>query len=379
VIRPRAALVLAATAGLAGRATAEEFRHNFAGSVQIDYLGVPSEEVAADQGFDGATVELSLKLAVDFGDRVSANVKVCVACHGLEVGLASFDLRIADELNVRVGRFIPSFGSFPVRHDPANHRTSDKPLPYDMGRMLRLREWNLGILPAPWVDNGVEVGGTLFGNRGQIDYAVYAVSGPKGEVDAFDLDFIQSRSPDRYYLDNNSEPSVGGRLAGTLDAGAISVSLGASAMAGRYDRDKRLGFAIGGADLVVQLGPVVFRSEYLIRRTEMALGEEPAERFRYGPGADGRFDRYFLKDGFYGEIEVPAGDFELLARFDGLRRLGNVPATSPLRSRSAVLRSTGAIAYRLPGGLRLKTSGEFYDFSDFEDEVAIHLGIAGSF
>jgi hypothetical protein len=366
--------------GLATSARAEGFRHNFAGSVQIDYLAVPTEEIAADQAFDGATVELSLKLAIDFGDRVSANVKVCVACHGLEVGLASFDLRVVDALNVRDGRFIPAFGSFPIRHDPANHRTSDKPLPYDMGRMLRLREWNLGVLPAPWVDNGVEVSGTLFGRHGQLDYAVYGVSGPKAGADALDFDFIRSRSPDRYYLDNNSEPSVGGRLAGTVDlGGSASVSLGASAMTGRYDPEKKLAFVVAGADLVVQLGSAFLRAEYLVRRTEMSLGDDPEARFRYGPGEDGRFDDFFLKDGFYGEVEVPLGDFELLGRVDGLRRFGNVPATSPLRSESVLLRETAAIAYRLPGGLRLKTSVEYYDFSDFEDQVALHLGIAGAF
>ena len=41
---------------------------------------------------------------------------------------------------VPFGRFTPSFGDFPVRHDPANHRTNDKPLPYDMGRMLHIRD-----------------------------------------------------------------------------------------------------------------------------------------------------------------------------------------------------------------------------------------------
>jgi len=378
----RAVVLALLTASLAGGAPArgEELRHNFAGSVQVDYLAVPTEDKAAAQGLDGATVELSLKLAVDVGDRVQANVKVCVACHGLEVGLASFDLRVADQFNIRVGRFTPSFGSFPVRHDPANHRTSDKPLPYDMGRMLRIGEWNLGVLPAPWVDNGIELGGTVFAGSGQVDYAVYATSGPKGDADAFDLDFVQSRSPDRYYVDNNSEPSVGARLAGTLDIGnLITATLGASAMAGRYDPDRKLTFVIAGADLVVQIGRVFVRSEYLIRRTEMALGDDPDSRFRYGPGDDGRFDPYFRKDGFYGELEVPVGDFELLGRFDGLRRHGNVAANSPLRSHSRLLRSTAAIAYRLPGGLRLKTSGELYDFSDFDDEVALHLGIAGSF
>ena len=66
--------------------------------------------------------------------------------------MAFFDLRVNDELNFRVGRFTPAFGEFPLRHDPANHRTSDKPLPYDMGRMLHLQEFNLGVLPAPWGD-----------------------------------------------------------------------------------------------------------------------------------------------------------------------------------------------------------------------------------
>jgi len=59
-------------------------------------------------------------------------VKVCYGCHGFEVGMAYFDFRVVDELNFRVGRFIPAFGDFPLRHDPANHRTSDKPLAYDM-------------------------------------------------------------------------------------------------------------------------------------------------------------------------------------------------------------------------------------------------------
>jgi hypothetical protein len=33
----------------------------------------------------------------------------------------------------------------------------------------------------------------------------------------------------------------------------------------------------------------------------------------------------------------------------------------------------------MTGALRLKLSGEVYDFSDFDDEKVIHLGIAGPF
>src|SRR5215471_13771473 len=94
--------------------------HNFAGSLQTNYLGVVTDKNAYKETFDGLTNELSLKVAVDFNDNVSANVKLCYGCHGLELGMAFADLRVIDELNFRVGRFTPAFGDFPLRHDPAN-------------------------------------------------------------------------------------------------------------------------------------------------------------------------------------------------------------------------------------------------------------------
>ncbi len=357
------------------------FERNLAGSVQLDYLSNPRGTAQPEQGLRGGTVELSLKLTMDFGDHVSSSVKVCFACHGFELGMAFFDLRVADELNVRVGRFSPAFGSFPLRSDPANHSTSDKPLPYDMGRMLRLREWNEGVLPAPWVDNGIEINGShFFGKSVQLDYAAYAIGGPKGDDNAIDFDFKQSRSPERYYVDNNSEPAVGGRIAATLDLPASKVlTLGASAMFGHYDPSAHLGFAILGADATLQLGKSFVRTEYLIRRTELSIGDDPAARFKYGPGANGSFARYSLKDGFVAELQIPISRFEVIGRWDGLRRFGNVLATSTLRSQSTVLRYTAAATYRLTGALRLKTSIERYDFSDYADELVIHAGLAGPF
>ncbi len=363
-------------------AQAQETERNFAGSVQLDYLAVPTEDVGRDLGLDGATVELSLKLAVDFSDEVSSNVKVCVACHGLEIGMAYFDLRTSDLLNFRVGRFTPQFGSFPLRHDPANHRTSDKPLPYDMGRMLRTNEWNMSVLPTPWVDNGIEISGTKFvGDTSRFDYAVYAVGGPKGSIDAVDFDYVQSRSRDRFYVDNNSRPSVGARLAASFDLNDdTSLTMGLSGMTGHYDPQNDLSYVLLGADLQLRFKRIYWRSEYLVRRTEMALGDDPASRFKYGPGKDGIYDRFFIKDGFYTELEVPVSNrVDLIGRYDGMRRLGNVVTTSPLRSKSAILRYTAAIAYRLDVGLRIKSSVEFYDFSDFEDELALHLALAGPF
>ncbi|MBZ0231550.1 MAG: hypothetical protein K8M05_04310, partial [Deltaproteobacteria bacterium] len=358
-----------------------ELHRNFAGSVQLDYMTVPTESRGRDLGFDGATVEASLKLAMDFSDNISASVKVCVACHGFEVGMAFFDLRVADQLNIRVGRFSPAFGEFPLRHDPANHRTSDKPLPYDMGRMLRMTEWNQGVLPAPWVENGIEINGTQFaGNHVQIDYAAYAIGGPRAGADPLDFDFRASRSGESYYIDNNSRPSFGGQAVVTLLAGSTSLALGGSVMRGTYDPEHEHRFAIYGAHAVLRARDVFLRVEYLRRLTEMALGDNPAERFRYGPGADGMYDPYFVKEGAYAEVEVPLGRrISAVLREDGMRRRGNVSMSSALRSDSAVIRHTAGLAVLLRASLRLKLSYEYYDFSDFSDESAVHIGIAGPF
>ncbi|MDB4954250.1 MAG: hypothetical protein JWO36_1819 [Myxococcales bacterium] len=352
----------------------------FAGSLQLDYLSVPTDRHARDTTLDGATVELSLKLTKDFSKDFSASVKVCFACHGFEAGMAFVEYRAADELRIKVGRMTPAFGSFPLRHDPANHLTSDKPLPYDMGRMIRRNDWNEGILPAPWVDNGIEVAGTHFMDGGQLDYAVYAVSGPKGTPDAVDFDFVESRSPSQYYVDNNSEPSLGARISGSIDLTDSSILVvGASGMAGHYDAERKLGFMIAGGDAVLQVGSAYLRAEYLIRRTQMALGDNPATTFKYGPGANGKFDDWFLKDGFYVEGELPVGSTSLIARWDGLRRDGNVLAASPLSSYSRIFRYTAGVAVKLKSGIRIKSSVELYDFSDFQDELAVHLGVATPF
>lgn len=143
-------------------------------------------------------------------------MKVCWGCHGFELGMGFVDFRVADELNFRVGRFNPTFGEFQLRHDVANHRTSDKPLPYDMGRMLHLFEFNRSVLPIPYVDNGLEVSGShFFGTAVQLDYAAHVVTELRTpDAAPYDVDFIASRAA--YYVDNNSVPSVGGRVGLTF-------------------------------------------------------------------------------------------------------------------------------------------------------------------
>ena len=335
-----------------------------AGSLQLDYLAVPSDAHARAIAFDGMTAEVALRMSVDFTSNASVSVKVCFACHGFEAAAAYVDLRAADELSVRVGRLTPEFGGFPQRGDPSIHRSSDKPLPYDMGRMLHHAAWNEGVLPAPWVDTGAELLGTRFVDGGRIDYAGYVLSGPKGTAETGDLDFVASRDPGRYYVDNNSEPVGGLRLAGTLDLDSAGhgVTVGASAMAGHYDPDRRLGFWIAGGDAAVTLDGVTLRGEYLVRRTEVA-----------GRGND------FTKHGFYAEAELPIGRVDAFARFDGLLRFGSVPLGSPLSSSARLLRYTGGAAIRLSANIRLKASVELYQSDDLGNDVALHLGLATPF
>ncbi|HET9623925.1 MAG TPA: hypothetical protein VFP84_21280 [Kofleriaceae bacterium] len=362
-------------------ADGDKTERNFAGSIQLDYLAVPTEDVARNIGaFDAATVEASLKVTQDFGDNLSASVKLCYGCHGFETAMAFFDLRVADELSFRVGRFTPQFGAFPVRSDTANHRTSDKPLPYDMGRMLRMNDFNLGILPSPWVDNGIELAGAHFFSQAvQLDYAASAIGGPRAGTDASDFDYKQSRSGEAYYVDNNSRPSFTGRVALNVVHDRTIVTAGVSGMAGTYDPANRLKYQIVGADLQVEISRVFLRAEYLVRRTQMALTDDPVARFKYGPGKNGKYDPYFLKSGWYAELEAPLTDrIDLIGRWDGLRRQGNVLRTSALREDSALLRYTLGTSVRIKGATRVKLSGEFYDFSDFDDEIAVHLALVGA-
>lgn len=377
-------LCLAATSlvalGVALLPHAESQDRNFAGSVQASYLYVHDSDLKArDRSLDGFITEMSAKLAVDFNDHISTNVKICFGCHGFELGMAYIDLTIVDEARFRIGRFSPSFGDFQLRHDPANHRTVDKPLPYDMGRMTRYREWNLGILPAPYVDNGVEFGGThWFGTAVQLDYAAYAMGGLRGNNDALDIDWIQQRSGSAYYVDNNSRPSMGGRVALTLDLtdNDLTFTAGASGMGGWYDPKADLSYMIGGVDFYARIKRVEFRAEYLLRRTQMYIGDDPGARFKYGPKSNGKYDAYNTRDGFYVEAIVPvAPRVELVGRFDGLRRFGNVPVTSAMRKESAVLRYTLGGDVSLGYGVRIKAFAEFYDFSDYKDDIAATVAV----
>ena len=392
-MRPRrlaGGALLAATAGgaLLGAAPAAAVERNFAGSAQLDYFFVPdaTSAPAAPNGrdvLDGFTTEVALKVAADVSDHLSASVKVCYGCHGFELPMAYFDYRVADELAFRVGRFSPSFGAFNIRHDPANHATSDNPLPYDMGRMLRPAEWNQGVLPSPFPDNGVEVDGThWFGERAQLDYAAYAVSGFRAPEAATDLAWAQSQTRGGNLVDNNGRPAGGGRIAATFRFGeGNDMTVGGSVMYGTWDPANNYTYLIGGGDLAARIGRTQVRLEYLVRRQTFA--PDPAVPFKLPVPASGQDQ--FEKHGAYLEIERSMTEtVTLLARADGLYRAGNNPVASPLATRAAVLRYTAGGTVAIAPGLRLKASAELWAFSNDvpihqELELAFHLSVVGTF
>jgi hypothetical protein len=369
---------------------ARAIEHTFAGSAQIDYLAVPTQPSGDANGgtgntFDGFTLEAGMKVSADLTSHLSANVKVCYGCHGFEVDMAYFDLRVADELNFRLGRFSPSFGSFNLRHDPANQKLSDKPLPYDMGRMLRNTAWGYSVLPSPFPDNGAEIDGThWFGSNAQLDYAAYAVAGFRTTgTNPIDIDFPLSHTyPYAFYVDNNARPAGGGRVALTLKPGESSdLTLGSSGMMGTYDDQNKLTYVILGGDVSLRVHRTNVRAEYLMRRTEFSTDDPALLKYAVAPDQG----NYFTKHGAYLEVEQPlVRDLDAIARVDGMLRMGNVAAGSTLTNQSWMARQTLGLAWGIERNLRLKGSVEYYEFSERDvsgnlRDVAIHLGATGSF
>jgi hypothetical protein len=382
-MKVRASLMLAATGLLSAPGIALAVDRNFAGSAQLDYHLIASETGDGSQlGIDGFTAEVAFKVVADVSDRLSAAAKVCYGCHGFEMAMAYFDYRIFDELSFRAGRFSPSFGAFNLRHDPANHALSSKPLPYDMGRMLRSNDWNMGVLPSPFPDNGVEIAGShWFGERVQLDYAAYAVTGFKAEAGSVDLQWSRSFSGFSA-LDNNSHPALGARTAVTFRLGAESdATFGASYMQGSYDAEHELGYRVAGVDASLRVAATHLRFEYLWRQHELEV--QPGQQL-IEPRAPGTREM-IEKDGAYLELVYPAaGWLELVGRVDGLRRDGNMFVDGPLQPGSHIIRYSAGGVFWLAEGWRLKASAELWRFSEDtaiaeRTELGLHLATVGTF
>jgi hypothetical protein len=121
--------------------------------------------------------------------------------------------------------------------------------------------------------------------------------------------------------------------------------------------------------------------EYLVRRQEFDASDP--SRFKY-PIALEHGD-FFMKHGAFLELERPLSPrVSMLARADGLYRVGNVAKESALLRRSSIGRLTLGATFAVERGLKLKASTELWEFSDRDgtgrsQAVGFHLAAVGLF
>lgn len=421
-----AAIFAAAFFGEGGggrRAGAVEY--NFAGSVALNSrtllngLGEPRE--SRDRQLNNFNARASLKAVVDVSPYLSVQVKVCYGCHGIEMLHGFAELTPHPAINVRFGRINPAFGDFYLRHDPASHKTAAPPMIYDMGNNLNAAFWNHGILPIPYADTGAEIFGSVRpAETLSISYAAHVVNGFRAQADqiqtnasptgqqggtTYDWDLRRSRfvtAPD-FIVDNNRQPSVGGRVvlsfarSSEMRAYVPDVSLGGSVTYGPYDDYGDLNYLLGGVDLYVRIWRVNLRAEYVRRRMDADArnldypdGTRSGMRtVRFVPGQMGALPEVasWTKEGFYVETDFPLGNyFEGVLRVDGMHRMGPRPSRKspdedglPPESRrfqpqsgaalnfsDTVLRYTVGLNYIPVNGAKIKLNYEYWDFSDRE-------------
>jgi hypothetical protein len=347
---------------------AEALDVTFAGSGSLEYhtfVGAKTGAVPQPSsiGIDGLTLELAQKVVLDVSKSVNVNVKVCYGCHGVELDQGYAELHWKDALSLRAGRINVPIGEFNARHDPANYSAPSKPLPYAMGDLLyyRANEFNLGVVPTPYSDNGAEMFGSFWlGKRVTLDYTLYVV---RGLVGSNDLDFIESRS----WTARKRYPSVGGRVVASFGP----VSIGGSASWGYYDPDGKLMYLIYGAELYARWRTLTLRGEFIARQTDY---DRSLPGYLYVPK-----EHYFIKAGYYAQLDWdPLSWLTVLARIDGLYRLGMPLPGSLITSDSAsILRPTIAFLLRFGGHFLVKAGYEYWHFTGvpFEDEHVVRTAL----
>ncbi|HEY6002801.1 MAG TPA: hypothetical protein VIV57_07985 [Anaeromyxobacter sp.] len=346
----------------------------YSGSAFVDYWGLPDRTVAshAPQSFAPSA---SIKISKDVNDDLVFSAKACIGCHGVEADHVVLDYQPKAWFNLQFGRLAVPFGDFSNRVDPTSYKTASPPLIYDMGRMAygSRSAMNLGVLPLPYVDTGVLLYGVRWlGERIQVWYGLYGVAGLRGSND---IDWMAMRSVP--YNDNNRLPAGGARLTLSYspDPGSFfgDASIGGSWTGGRYDRDATREYQAWAADATLRFGKLVLRGEYAARRTDL----DPTATYPYA-----LVDKWFLKEGFYGEAEVPLGSYlSAVYRYEELKRSGTpLPGATPeLTSESKFVRHTGGLVVTPAQAIFVKLSWELWRTTDFGEFHTYHAGIGGTF
>jgi hypothetical protein len=331
-------------------------RWDWSGSVSVDQNHLVQVERADELGMTGAVVEWSLKTTVDVSDKITVNTKLCTSCHGITVDQAYAELRYLPQVNLEVGRINVPFGDYYLRHDPSSDAFQSRPLPYAMGHMLRYQadQFNLGVLPMPYVDHGASVFGDVWiRDRLQVWYTLYGVNGFRSGTSR-DFTF-KDQVADAGFDDNNQSASWGGRVV--LAEGPASA--GASYLRGDYDPAADFAYEAWGVDGALYLRGIQLRGEYLERATDV-LGETDRETLR--------------KKGFFVSLEVPVRErFAVVGRFDGLLREG--PALATVNDdTSGIVRWTAGLNVMPTIDYSLRFQFEYWRFSDFDGVGVFHVG-----
>lgn len=376
--RRRPALAAAALAALLAAPPARAVEGIiFSGSVFVDQWGfVEARQDPARKSPQSLAPMTTLKVGADVNDELSFSAKACVSCHGIDMEHVALDYQPRTWANLQVGRIAVPFGDFSNRVDPTSYRAGSQPLIYDMGRMAypSRAAMNLGVVPMPYVDTGALLYGVKWlGSRVQAWYGAWGVSGLRGTND---IEWMAMRQLP--YNDNNAEPAYGGRLtlSYSSDAGDFigDASIGGSYMSGKYDPLARLGYEAWAADATFRLSSVVLRGEYAQRKTDL------------DPLATGYpfelKDPFFVKDGFYAELEHPLGKYLVVVyRYEELKRTGAPLPGAPaaMTADSRFTRYTGGIVLTPAQNVLLKASWEYWDTTDFGRFHTYHAGIGGAF
>jgi hypothetical protein len=368
-------LVLAGALSIAAPARAVE-GIIFSGSVFVDQWGFTDNQAAQKKSPAGMAPMTSMKVGADVNDNLSFSAKACIGCHGIDMEHVALDYQPRTWLNIQAGRIVVPFGDFSNRVDPSSYKAGSQPLIYDMGRMAygSRQIMNLGVIPMPYVDTGALFYGVKWiGSRIQTWYGAYAVSGLKGSND---IDWMAMRTAP--YNDNNNVPAYGGRLtlSYSSDAGDWfgDASVGGSWMAGKYDRDAKLGYEAWAADATFRLWKLVLRGEYAWRKTDL---DPNATGYPYA-----LVDPWFTKDGYYAELEHPLGKYlGVVYRYEELKRTGSpLPGAPPeMTANSRFTRYNVGLVITPAQNVFIKAAWEYWDTSDFGKFNTYHAGIGGAF
>ena len=351
----------------------EEFpRWTIQGTFYTDFSAVEAEKHARSPfAEEGITGEFSMGATYHADKTLTVVVKACVGCHSFELENAYFDWEMTPTWSLRGGRIPVPFGGLSRRTDPSHVESATKPLPYMMGGMPYEANYNLGIVPAPFVDNGASLMGTFWvAKESKLTLETAVVRGLKGLL--VDPDYDISRD----FEDNNGEPAVASRLL--LASGPITT--GASFTWGRYDAEGLLDYLMGSVELTVRFGTWNLRLEGVMRETDyftpdpfsMNRQRESYRRTAYVVQADGPITDalrgFILHD--YMKVE------DIFLGLSGPQAMPNAGTTDDSNS---TFRLAGGVVYSVRAGLQVKGSVEYWDPSDFEKAVVFHLGLVASY